>query len=700
MRALGLGSAALALSLLLPACHGDREQLGRDLKSERPEIRAGALRRLAELHDEQDLPVFIARSQDASSGVRRTAAEALGGTGSPHAVDVLGTLLSDPDEDVQAAAAQSLAKFPGEKAHGYLMSAYARRGTAARAAIAKAFGYGPLLQEAIRKEADALWDRNSKALENGSSAEKVGAAEELGRSGRSDAVERLVPLLGNDAILLAAGAARGLGAAGDTKAVASLMAVLKENYPALREAAAEALGDLGDPQATAVLASVAGGADAAASEATVALSRLPKTPETDAALCQVAASSGSVNAVAIAAKAMAARGGCPLAPLLARLGKGSAETRGALAALAALDAGKPEVVAKLTPLLEDKDLQIRLAAMAALGAVGEAAAAPPLLKLVKAESARLADARAKWVKEPLPHTYAEGFEPKAVPGLTDGSSRLEELQQKVHANNVRKAQEAGQTLHSAHSDTREVIPDLGPDDGQVLGAAAAALGETHAEGAGELLTPLASDPDDAAREGALAGLAALGGPGLAAVQGAWASLSAEAVGKIAGRLAVHGAEAIPVLVAGLAARDGDRAPIALALGKLGAKDAVGPLEKLLGSPGDEAAAAATALGELGLARSVKPLAELLKDPRTAGRVEAIEALGRFKDPASEGAVREALTRELFSDHPESRSAAVRALAAMGAGSAGPLLGALRADYYREVRRAVEQALSATPAAGK
>jgi HEAT repeat protein len=700
VRALRLGSAALTMSLLLAGCHGDRDQLGRDLKSERPEVRAGALRRLAELHDEQDLPVFIARSQDASAGVRRASAEALGSTTSPHAVDVLGTLLSDPDEDVQSAAAQSLAKFPGEKAHGYLMSAYARRGTATRAAIGKAFGYGPLMQEAIRKEADGLWERNARALENGSSAEKVGAAEEVGRSGRTDAVERLIPLLGNDAILLAAGAARGLGAAGDIKAGASLMAVLKENYPALREAAAEALGDLGDPQAAPALVVVATGADAAASEASVALARLPRATETDAALCQVAAASGNVNAAAIAAKAMAARGGCPLPPLLARLGKGSAETRGALGALAALDGSEAEVVPRLTPLVDDKDVQIRIAAIAALGAVGAPAAAPPLLKLVKAEAARLGEARGKWVKEALPRTYAPGFESKGLPPGIDGAAHLDELEQKVHANNVRKAAEAGQTLHSARSDSpREVVPDVGPDEGQVLGAAAAALGRTHAEGAAELLAPLATDADDAVREGALIGLSYLGGPGLAAVQGAWGSLSAEAVPRVAAGLTTLGAAAIPALTAGLTARISDRSSIALALGKLSAKDAVAPLEALLASPGEEAAAAATALGELGLTRSVKPLADLLKDPRTAGRVEAIEALGHIKDAAG-GLGREAITRELFSDHPESRSAAVRALAAAGPGSDGPMLTALRADYYREVRRAAEQALSASPAAGK
>ena len=69
------------------------------------------------------------------------------------------------------------------------------------------------------------------------------------------------------------------------------------------------------------------------------------------------------------------------------------------------------------------------------------------------------------------------------------------------------------------------------------------------------------------------------------------------------------------------------------------------------------------------------------------------ALGKLKDPSS----REALLRELFGDRPESRAAAVRALAALGVGPSGSEIEALRADYYREVRRAVEQVLGGATA---
>jgi len=682
------------LLLLGAGCSGDRDRLTQDLKSDHPEIRAGALHKLAELHASQDLPSFIAKSTDLAPMVRKASAEALGSTLDPRAVDVLGTLLGDPDDEVQAAAARALAKIPGEKASGYLLNNYARRGTATRAAIAEAFEYGPKLQEAIRREADRLWERSSKALENGGAAERVAAAQELGRSGKPEAVERLIPLLGNDAILLAAGAARGLGEAGDRKAVPSLMAVLKENYPPLREAAAEALGDLGDPQALPLLLQVASGADAAATDAAAALARLPRSADTDAALCQVASSAANAAAVNVAALAMASRGGCALAPLLARLGKGSADTRAALVALAALDAGKPEVVSKLARPLEDKDSQVRFAAVAALGAVAQAEAAPPLLDLATAESKRLDDARAKWIAEPLPTTFAPGFSEPAPSADPAFAQKLSALEGKVREVTAAKAAAAGQVLHASKAEpVPELLPDLAPDDGRLLGLVAAALGRTRAPEAAALLAKLASDGDDDVREGALVGLAYLGGAGLAKVQASWAELSPDAVPQVAGALEQGGATAVPVLLAGLQARSADRASIASALGTLGAKEAVEPLEKLLGSPGDECAAAAGALGKLGQARSVKPLMALLDDPRSAGRIEAIEALGKIKDPAG----RPAVVRELFSDRPESRAAAVRALAALGAGPAASELDALRADYYREVRRAAEQVLGGTTA---
>jgi len=59
-------------------------------------------------------------------------------------------------------------------------------------------------------------------------------------------------------------------------------------------------------------------------------------------------------------------------------------------------------------------------------------------------------------------------------------------------------------------------------------------------------------------------------------------------------------------------------------------------------------------------------------------------------------VADVLVPELFNERPEVRARAARALARLDRKAAGPMLEALRFDYYAEVRRAVEEALGAPP----
>ena len=177
---------------------------------------------------------------------------ARGKTEDPRSVDLLGEALADPEEQVQQAAAAALASFRTDKARSYLTLQYSRRGHTTRMAIVRALkgtNIPGAMASVVVAEAKAIWDRTTKVLSDGTLPERIGAAEELGRSGRPEAVNRLVPLLQDKHVALAAAAARGLGLAGDPRAVPALAALLDENYPDLREAACEALGRLGDPSA-------------------------------------------------------------------------------------------------------------------------------------------------------------------------------------------------------------------------------------------------------------------------------------------------------------------------------------------------------------------------------------------------------------------------------------------------------------------
>ena len=62
------------------------------------------------------------------------------------------------------------------------------------------------LAEVVAAESKAIWERNLLTLSEGSLPERVGAAEELGRSGRPEAFNRLLPLVRDSQVVLAAAA--------------------------------------------------------------------------------------------------------------------------------------------------------------------------------------------------------------------------------------------------------------------------------------------------------------------------------------------------------------------------------------------------------------------------------------------------------------------------------------------------------------
>src|SRR3954468_19908326 len=98
------------------ACSGGRDKLLADLQSSRPEERALAVKKLAEQRRPEDLVLFTQAARDPVAIVRAEAIAALGRSEDTRVVDLLGELLSDDDEAVQARAAMSLAQVGNEKA--------------------------------------------------------------------------------------------------------------------------------------------------------------------------------------------------------------------------------------------------------------------------------------------------------------------------------------------------------------------------------------------------------------------------------------------------------------------------------------------------------------------------------------------------------------------------------------------------------
>ncbi|HEX9290462.1 MAG TPA: HEAT repeat domain-containing protein, partial [Anaeromyxobacteraceae bacterium] len=393
-------AAALVAAASL-ACRPSRDAIA----SPDPARRAAAVASLAGSRDEADAPVLLVAQDDPSALVRKAAAGAFAARGGATSVEALGKLVGDPDPEVASAAARGLSALPSERrARELLVAAFPAGGAAARAEIAAALqALGGSLREAVELEARLTWERNVLALGRGTPAERAGAAEELGRSGRAEAVRLLAPLLeperAEDPRVVAA-AARALGIAGDRAARTVLEALLEEaSGAALAEAAAEALGALGDPASAGALARAgAGGAGRLGASAVDALTALPQAPEVALALCELALMSPDPGVAArAAAQARAREGECPERPLLARLSRRGGDAVAALAALGerrlvagALDAA----AARVQPLLAAPEVALRAAAARALGRMGAVKSVPALARRASESAERLSRARA------------------------------------------------------------------------------------------------------------------------------------------------------------------------------------------------------------------------------------------------------------------------------------------------------------------
>lgn len=640
---------AAALWLALAACG-----LGRDLESPDPDRRAAAVRALTG-SPERLLPALLVAQADPSPAVRAAAAQAFVRVGGPRAAEGLGALVLDVEPEVSAAAAAALAALPPDAGgKERLLAAYAGATTAGRAAIATALDRtGVALREAVEAEARALWERNITAVERATGPARAGAAEELGASGRAEAVTRLLALLDGPAKedrRFAAGVARGLGASGHRAARPRLELLLEGSDREVVESAAVALQRLGDPGAADALAAVAEGSGPAAAAAYQALESLPNAPEVASALCAVALRSAEAGRAAAAARLATLRDrACPVRPLLARLGR-----PGELAALAALGALRPEPAdaeaagRRVLAYLQagQGSPEVRAAAARALAGLRWPGAAAPLAERAAALTKRLAEGRAAVAGGP-------GQAGAAPPALTSAASAIE------------------------------------------LGGVLAAAARLAAPGVEPLLAQALADPSPQVRAGAVEGLALR--RGVAALPELTQALSdpdpsvRAAAARALGALGPSGA---PALVVAAQAHPSDaawRLELVRALGEAGGPAAIEGLAALL--DGESTGPAALALGRTGAAAAAAPLVRVVSRPGAIGLPEAIDGLSQVG--GAEAAV--AILAHLTSDRPDVRDAAVRALGRLRYEPASTRLEALRSDYQGRIRRAAVEALAKLPA---
>lgn len=698
-------AAALVVVSGCGGCTPDRTRALEDLKAEAPDVRAEAVRRLGKVAREEDYLLLAKAAGDPAAAVRLAAVETLGVRRDSRAVDLAAGLLGDPDPAVQEAAAECLGRLPSPKARPYLLESYGRRGPGARAAIARVLaeaGVGPA--EPIRTEARHLRERNEAALARGSVAERVGAAEELGRHGTPEAVALLRKLLGDPSAAVAAAAARGLGASGDSSASEDLIPLLRSEHPELREAAAMALGALGDPAATEPLARAAREPTPGAAAAALALTRLP---ESGSVACREALAARSPGPAGILARhAVAAGVECDPSVL------GERFTKGGLEALAALAAGGPlkatGLVSRAVVALEDEASppELRLAAIGFLGEAGGADGAERLLHHLAKIGPSFApppgaagpgpdargevDARDLWQNPAVPGA-ANPADPRKAPDAAAGD-----------APDLRTAPQDPRAADA--SDVRRVpetpdapVPGTASREARVtqeLVATVRALGASRHGPAVLALVPWLADPDAEVREAVVDALGAIGTPeALAAVirvarEDPAAPVRQRAV-EVMGR-----SRPVPVDLLLEVARGTDPVARNAALRALAEGGQPLPPQAVEEGLRSGLPEVAMALASLGHDEARAPLLAALAAPSVVGRAELVEALGRLDHPDAARAV----ARELHHDRPEVRVAACRALARLGPDLARETLAALAAeDYYVAVRRAAAEALRQAPA---
>ena len=680
----------VAAALLLGGCDTDRDaQLAR-LQSPRPEERAAALHALASRPRQENTALFTAAAKDPVAMVRAEAALSLGTSEDERVVDLLGEMLGDGAEEVQASAARSLARIrtvrekDRDKARAYLVSQYPRRGRTTRLSIVQALQEANVpgaMAGAVAAEARHLWERNLTALTSGSPAERVAAAEELGKSGRPEAINRLSPMLKDPQVLVAAAAARGLGQAGDPRTVPLLTEQLGGAHPELRASVITALARLKDPGAVPQLRQVALERSSASSDAVDALVALPRDATTDEALCVVLLE-GQPRDALIAGRELRRRGGCPRAVLQERWGQEGGRAP-VLRALAILGPTAGDWSAQLLPLLQSPDAPLRVLAIEAAGKLKLPATTAALQKAWEAEQTLVEAAREDWIKSP----------PSAQAEAATEADRTRDLLARVAALNAQKLKDLGRR-GTRRLPPAEMTEDLGVDEARAAAALLEALGGVGAPSARGVLERWTQDPLPVLRRAAFVGLASLGGEALPVAREGMFDPDRD-VQQTTARALVRAGEAGQVLVAQAAVElAGDRLALFAALLEADQSlppAAVAPLTGLLGEGGPDAALAARLLGEARARDALKPLLKYLDDPASMGRREALVAIGRIGDPSAAAAV----ARDLCHESSELRATALEVLTALAQANGGKgkaevaahaaAIDALKGDYHARVR---------------
>jgi cellulose synthase operon protein C len=672
---------------------------------------------------------------------RRRAANALGELPRSVARRLVGVALADPDVEVRLAAAGAARELElpdlGQRLAAWLSDPEARIRLAAAEAL-RTRASGSALAALGRATSDAdpqVRAAVARALGASESADAVvpllGRLDDPVPEVRREIVSALgrlrdrravVPLLAkalDPAGPVRRAAARALGELGDPRAVSALVLVLRDTDETVRVAALDAIGRLGDASATSSVIAVLDDASPQARAAALgALARLG-TPEAQAAL--VARLGRDTNEIEPVLRAVE-HAGIGVVPALRRCietQNGLAAADGCARALGVL--GDASDVERIRAALE-RGAVSAAAGLAALGALGNNAALPPVLERL-ADSDPLVRVQAIFALDEL----LDPAEPdgRAVdPLLSAFRARTATAAERValvrllgrtgapRAAPALAAVAREATAPALASAALSALGDLGPGrfddvllaglehaDGSVRGAAALALRRAGSPAAAAKLLDHLERPrelDEEALGIALTGVVARSRE--SRLTSRIVTLLSRRRGPVRDAL-IEALSELPTANAGfaplLASRDpADRRKAAEGLATR--KNARGALRPLLRDrDGSVRAAAVWALGTAAEADDVPLLTAALRDPDAAVAANAAAALGRA-GARSRVNVTAVLCASLADPRFAVRANALAALRLTRAGcAAGSVETLLRRDPAPAVRRAAARVLAAS-----
>jgi HEAT repeat protein len=677
----------LVLPVLLLSCNKKEEAWKAGLSNPFPEARIAAFKQLIEKVTPDDLEYLALAAKDMVPGVRMVAAEGLGKSRDGHALDLLSNLLMDPDEGVQVAAASAMGRNGSEKARKYLFLRFAKSRQPTRHAIVQALQVSGLpepMKQAVVFEAKTLWEEARQTLMAPPSlAEQVSAVVRLGESGRSEAVELLLPFLKEKTPALISAAAEGLASLGAHAALPELEALAFSSNADVRKAGIFAVSSLQATRSIPLLIQLTAAEDETALLALEGLQRFPSSPEIDKAICEMAVQPGNPLLRFRAALALAQRAPCSPHPLFEQLSNPSLAETALLVLMRWPNAWNHEAN-KVWALLKSENLGLSALAANVLsqaylqGRIEEKH--PGHVAFILERIAFLSKREEPWIKSPL----EDGFGVRVFEGSedTERRRRQELLMKGIEARKEAQLKEMGK-----QASRPLLLPALAENLSEVeleqLAAFLKLASFLQPSSVEDALKRHANAPEVSLRTAALRALVRM-----EPAFGDWVERGIfdqdEKVRlAVAEALVQEGFEREKQLLQTLGKRAEDSADL---LGVLSCKqldeEGAQTLFAFLDKSAREASLAVRCLGRAKYIGAQDRLLLLLNTTTVVSKKAVIEAL---REMEAQSASKE-IENQLFHESPEIREAAARVLRYFRVRDSEEMLEALREDYFKRVRQ--------------